>query len=41
MFRNLLNYPSKRPKAHDLVKKWKIVKGDTVRNSKTCNFLQL
>lgn len=31
MFRNLLSYAQKRPKAHDLVKKWKVVKGDTVR----------
>lgn len=31
MFRNLLSYAQRRPKEHDLVKKWKVVKGDTVR----------
>lgn len=33
MFRNLMNYAAKRPKPEDLVKKWKIVKGDTVRTA--------
>jgi len=31
MFRNLLAYARKRPKPVDVVKKWKIVKGDTVQ----------